>query len=228
MIKYILQILITIVLVILFLFGCSRNDGKSNNSSQDTVESGTTVSRLSYSDSLDLTHIEVDWSRVLIAWREYLNNPSEINGDTLYSLIPRNSWFRNDSAYNNAFYIMYSHLYVIDSLVHLQNRMAVKIGFKLFNISDGAFSEDLDQMLGSLICKNPQMFLEELNSRKNITSRFDALLGNLGEEYRVNKDSEQAELKRRIEALNTVKPKNLVNLRDRCILELKNQLDEYK
>jgi len=78
--------------------------------------------------------------------------------------------------------------------------MAVRIAFRMYNMSDGAFSEYLDQMLGSLITINPQMFLEELKPRFKITERFDALVGNLGEKYVDNEDSSR--LKRSVELMH--------------------------
>jgi hypothetical protein len=217
-------IIVTFLLMIISFYGCSKNENKSNKTGRDSTIKINTVSQMSSSDSLFMMHIEVDWSGLLIAWRQYVSNPSGVNADTLYFYLPTNHWFQQDSAYAKTFDIIYDSLFIVEKLMQKQNRIAVKIAFRLLNISDGAFAEDLCSSLGSFIKINPQMFLEELELQWQPNTGLEQLGNNLGEEFLSNEDSSRAEYKRRIDALNSVTIPELKKYRDRCVFELELKL----
>jgi hypothetical protein len=107
-------------------------------------------------------------------------------------------------------------------------RESVRKLFSLLEYSDGAVTEDIDIALGATICKRPRLFLEEMK-RSGIATReayLPGLLGNLGEEFVDRYDAQAEELSNRRTALLTVTAPELVLLRDRCIQELDQQIQD--
>ena len=93
------------------------------------------------------------------------------------------------------------------------------MAFKMMNIADGGFAEDLDIMLGQLIRVDPRLFLGELKrSGRTVTG---GLVGNFGGEYVDKMKAQQLEITMRIAALQSVRDPELRAIRDRCVKELK-------
>ncbi len=153
------------------------------------------------------------------AWNAYLENPSPVRGERLYALLPRNrEQAREFDARCRE--ILYSKVWSLQNRVNHQERIAVKIGFRMLSLSDGDLGESLDQILGSLIRRNPTMFLEELAIHREFVLRLDGLLRNLGDEFVDQPSKVRGELDRRIASLRRVQKKALRSLRDECIAEL--------
>ena len=114
----------------------------------------------------------------------------------------------------------------IEKHIHAGDRNAVKAGFRLFNISDGWYSHRLDMALGDLIRINTKLFLEELKSHRNITFviRRGPPVYPSGDEYVDNFEAQKSEIKLRIKALESIKDKDLIEIRDECIKDLKESL----
>ena len=158
-----------------------------------------------------------------VAWEAYLNRPSRANGEQLYRLLP-NSHDRSIVSDSSSFWTIYGSVWSLKDLVTKEQRIAVRIAFKLFAICDGDFCESLDQILGSLIRINPSMFLEELSNHRSLVGSLGGLVGNLGDEF-VDQESKSArERKLRISSLKRVQKASLRSLRDECIVALKRGL----
>jgi hypothetical protein len=176
--------------------------------------------------SQDSASSRLDWNKLSIAWQGFLSNPTKTNGTKVCLLLPSKHYgiTEPDSVYHKSWDSLYENLYKLEALVISQRRIAVKVAFSLFPISDAAFTETLDQMLGKLIQINPRMFLEELSSHRNLVGALGGLLGNLGEEFVDNIEAQNSEIKLRIRALKSVKIKMLSSVRDECIAELQTQI----
>jgi hypothetical protein len=156
------------------------------------------------------------------AWKAYLENPSPVRGERLYALLPRSIEQAQDVD-STCREMLYSKIWSLQDRVNLQERIAVKIGFRMLSLSDGDFTESLDQILGSLIRRNPTMFLEELAIHRELVIRLDGLLGDFGYAFVDQPIKERRELGRRIASLRSVRKKALRALRDECIAELIRQ-----
>ena len=157
------------------------------------------------------------------AWTTYLAHPSKTNGERLYKLLPqsREQAREFDSACRKS---LYARVGSLRARVDKQERIAVKVPFRLFTVSDGEFGESLDQILGSLIRRNPTMFLEELNIHRSLVPGLGGLLGNLGDEFVDQTSKRQRELGLRIASLRSVQKKALSSLRNECIAKLTSRL----
>jgi hypothetical protein len=167
-----------------------------------------------------------EWNKLGAAWQKFISNPIESNGLRVYSLLPNENYgiVEPDSAFHNTWESIYDNLYKLESLVQKQNRIAVKVSFKLYSISDADFTETLDQILGRLIRTNPKLFLEELKLHRELVGNLSGILGNLGEKFVDEEDLSKKEIIKRIQSLEKVKSKSLIGIRDECIIELKSQI----
>ncbi|WP_329743343.1 hypothetical protein [Dyella sp. A6] len=104
------------------------------------------------------------------------------------------------------------------------NRTAVRTVFSLN--TDGASAEAQDIVLGKLIKVNPKMFLEELQRSQFAGCKLcmPGLLGNLGYDYVDHPAAQLRELRARKAALLTVHNKPLLQLRNKCIAALEQQI----
>ena len=63
------------------------------------------------------------------------------------------------------------------------DRQAIRLAFSLTSVADGAYEEDLEIILGSLLRINPKLFIDVLTEFYNTFAEIDGLVGNEGEVY---------------------------------------------
>ena len=173
----------------------------------------------------------IDWDKILNAAHIYFASPTSENAFEFYTVLPKTQvrGEARETEFSKVFYYIDGNLDVLERQVLKADRNAVKVAVRLFTISDGAFSEWLDSMLGDLIRVDPKMFLEEIREfpwRNNYKDFKEWLLrrGNqlcngriLDVESKASDKTKRKELELRIIALDTVKDANLADLRDECI-----------
>ena len=123
----------------------------------------------------------------------------------------------------------------LEAIVRKGNLVQFNILYRLYYISDGAYSEYLSILIGSLIESNPKNFLIAAEKNYNIIQLIGGLgpiVGNLGYEY-VDKFKQQLSiLKKRKKAINNVKIKEDDNIstsiKELCISELDYQINRRK
>lgn len=165
------------------------------------------------------------------AWHSFQQTPSSENAFKLYQSLPDNP----DSARNvylsqqKVLQSIYEDFKVLEYQVLTQDRNSVKVAFRLISLSDGDFTETICIVLGRLIKINPQMFLQELKTEiktnRKLIKILSGLVSNLGEQYINSHDASLIELEARIKALQLIKDKNLLAIRDECIAVLKETLN---
>lgn len=175
--------------------------------------------------------LQVNWDHIMKAAEAYVANPSSENALQLFNSIPESqipASYRHEEFEKVSFYIFEKVLVRLYDLVIQADRNAVKAWIRLYAISDGAFSEDLNDGMGDLIQVDPKMFLEELNfyPDKNLKKYIEVgyMVCNgvhlfkltTAETYETTKEAIK-ELELRIRALETVIDANLLQLRNDCI-----------
>jgi hypothetical protein len=185
-----------------------------------------TVIQVGIALSQTQTNSVLEWNKLGVAWHQYISNPIESNGLKVYSLLPNEEYgiTEPDSVFYNTWYSIYENLDKLESLVKIQNRIAIKVAFKLYSISDADFTESLDQILGRLIRINPKLFLEALKLHRELVGDLGGILENLGNKFVDEEDLSKKEIKKRIQSLEKVKVKSLIGVRDESIIELKTRL----
>ena len=93
------------------------------------------------------------------------------------------------------------------------------MAFRLYTISDGAFTEELDIILGVLINIDPKLFLLELKTHLHLVY-LSGLTCNFNYEENVAKSVIEAD--KRIKSLKSINDNELIETRDKCIKELNN------
>jgi hypothetical protein len=114
----------------------------------------------------------LDWKALDAAFTQYVNNPSNETSRAISGLLPLGGRVKRSA---NAYDVdttekIYSQLNKIDRRVRSGRPDALEVAFALFEISDGAFSEELSDMLGASVEQDPHSFLMALKvNRKRIS-----------------------------------------------------------
>ncbi len=168
----------------------------------------------------------VAWDQVLSCWNAYLEYPSTQNAALLYELLPERAVCnRTDSLCGVAIDSLYNELAMLERQVRAGDKIAVAVAFRLMAIADGEFAEWLCIMLGQLIRPTPRLFLEQLKEHEHLVTRLDCLVGNQGYEFVDRWQAMELETELRIEAIEGVEDSSLTEVRDKCLTELRSQLD---
>jgi hypothetical protein len=186
------------------------------------------------------------WEKAYAAAQTYFSNPSSENADRLYRLLPDRRLpgldFTGEVRLSGFFYnggSRESHLDILIKRAGEGDPRALDICFRLINISDGAFGEDLVYDLGTVIPTQPRLFLEKLLANQGLTEPpvlelLDGILHPVGwweirdddPDHVKYKELRNTRIDIRIKALKTVQNPQLRELRDRCISILEKMRDE--
>lgn len=171
-----------------------------------------------------------DWPALKFAFRKYVEYPSKENASHVITLLPeKHVRYTGTKEEKETLDYIYSwdQLGMLERQVISRNREAVRLAFKLHSIADGAFSEDLDIMLGILVRIDSKLFLEELKLAKPDDQSLSSSISNYGSVYVDRLKARCYETKSRISALEGVKETSLVELRNKCIGELKKSEKQF-
>ncbi len=152
------------------------------------------------------------------AWLTYTSNPSSRNAKVIYQILSSEDF--HGPVKSKAFE---GGLSVLAREIEKSHRDAVKVAFRLYSVSDGHFGEELAIMLGTLIRRNPTLFLQEFKIHRDIVTRVDALVGNLGPQFVDQLDAQRKEIHRRITALRSVQDSSLAGVQAECIEQLEDR-----
>jgi hypothetical protein len=123
--------------------------------------------------------------------------------------------------------LFYTNSQILERQVISGDVESVRLAFRLFSITDSAYTEELDILLGKLIRINPNLFLRELVANQDLIGTLDGLLGNIGEEYVDRPKAQCLENRLRLKALQSVTDLTLRRKRDECVNELDRQWQTY-
>jgi hypothetical protein len=157
------------------------------------------------------------WKRISDAIDAYAKSPSNETAQVAIDIIPGQPVaFTNSPEETRANDIIYSErvMTVLKARIRIKDQESVRLAFKLMNIADGAFAEDLETYLGQLIPIDPSLFLSELK-HSNRTD-IDGLVGNLGDSFSDHFREQCSELNRRRRALRAVSDLDLQSAKDRA------------
>ena len=183
---------------------------------------------LNFSADQENTKQTTNWATVREAFEAYCKSPSADNANKILAALPNN--FSNREGDFDQWVSAVNYVYkgqpfrVMDELVRKGDKLALRVACKTLFMSDAAFGEDLCGLIGRAIRVNPRLFLEEIKLSSLDSDILGSILaGNIdADEYRpevVNK-----EIQLRIKSLKTVNRPDLLELRDVCIIKLKESL----
>lgn len=174
---------------------------------------------------------KVDWTNIKKQFDIYLNYPSTENAHKFYETLPKSEQPESSEMGAQVTSYIFHNFEMVEKQVWSSDRNSVKVAFRLYNISDGAFAEWIQSALGEFIRINPKLFLEELKNHLNIGrfsgGDFPVLQGNMSI-YSRRDAAYQYELEMRIKALMSVKDKALISVRDRCVEQIRDYIERKK
>jgi len=173
----------------------------------------------------------ISWDNSLKTAKAYFNYPSTENALRFYNNLPafnvEVAEIKDTKNFLDLIHYLDENLPILSREMNISDRNAMKVAFRLMNISDGTLAESLDAALGDLIRINPRMFLEELLSCPN--REYIKEIGypvTSGGLYYVGQwpQVEKYELEMRLKALETVKDSGLLGIRDICVALIEDEL----
>lgn len=163
----------------------------------------------------------IDWKGLDEAWNAYFIAPSEDGAGKMLALLPEKEKILDIKDGFASINSISEHLGVLEGEIYSGNPNAIKLGFRLYTISYGAFEVGLIKILGNLIAFNPRMFLQELGENRALFPNLEPLLGSYLRDTQEDEVARELERKLRIKALESVEEKPLKSLRNECIKVLK-------
>jgi len=179
------------------------------------------------------------WKNAYQAAKTYFSKPSPDNAEKFYKALPDKRLpsldFKGLVRLGDLIYGSYDNFSILEKNMEEGEPSAVDVGFRLINIADGAFAEDLTDALGKILPRHPRLFLQKLLAHQGKTEpTVFYLLNDLlcptawGE---IQEDEEEAEykeliktrLKICIKALESVGDPELKEIRDKCLSILKKR-----
>ena len=118
---------------------------------------------------------------------------------------------------------IYENLLPLEARILKGDQQSLNLAIRLFTIVGGAFSEDLDIILGKAIRPYPKQFLTAL-ATASYKPELLGLLGNCGEEFVDRQVARCKELTKRKAAIQRVHSLELQKVKLRCIDELSQQV----
>ena len=164
---------------------------------------------------------EPRWAHIARRVEAYAAHPSTENARSALSVIPvKQVSFSGYSAETEANQSIYAEkpMSVLEKQVQKRHQASVALAFRMMNIADGAFAEDLDIIVGKLITIDPALFLEELQNANK--SDLDGLVLNLDDTYVDEMKKTCAEWLLRKKALQGVEVPGLQKIKKRAIATL--------
>jgi hypothetical protein len=165
------------------------------------------------------------WDKFESAFEYYLANPTHANALNAYNLFPDLIETKDYPSKAISECIMYT-TNELETIIAKGDRDALRLGFRLYKISDGAYQESLDWTIGGLIIDNPILFLEELNNYRHSFCDLYGLVGNNGPESYGNDKIYWGLTEKKIESLKKINIPELNNLRKECLEYLSRSYKE--
>jgi hypothetical protein len=170
---------------------------------------------------------DIQWHRIASEYYNFVKSPIGTSALPLIALLPKTDlpYTGNESEQQAKTYI-YDNLLPLEARILKGDQQSIRLGFCLYPISGGDFTETLDIILGESIRPYAKLFLSELKNAKLIAELLPGLLGNCGDAFVDKPEAERKELRQRLRAIQQVHNPELQTVRQRCVDELVRQVNK--
>jgi hypothetical protein len=176
--------------------------------------------------SKKISRQNVEWEKIREAFKAYCASPSADSANKILSIMPKK--FDNSTTNFDEWASTVDSIYrgepfkVLKDLVRKGDEFAILVAFSTLVISDGAFAEELSDLIGESLGVNPTAFLEGakiLIENPQATSVFlkEILAGGF---YADSDTVFKQKMQMRIKLLETITRPDLLNIRDICVKEM--------
>jgi hypothetical protein len=172
----------------------------------------------------------LNWDKALAAYNAYVDYPSPDNAKALLAALPTDRLYAAIGDKNRAI----KNIFSIDAFPILSeeafsgDRIVIEIYFRLLNVADGYYTELVLSTLGRVARNQPQLFLELLVTYKD--ARNIKIHGYpvsfVGDGHNVHPEAARYILEKRIEALETVKDPKYAEIKEACIKQLREAINQ--
>ncbi len=180
---------------------------------------------LSLTMSIGLNAKDYNGNKLKAKYKAFLKNPGNWEQQELLKVLPNK---RATIDKHQVLDYIFMNLLPLEELAQQGNPTAMNILFKIIYLTDGAYTSQLNIILGATITSHPEVFLKTLAKNQQLIVKYemiDSLLGNLGTEFVDELEKSLIELERRYLAIRQTKnvPEKIKSL---CLYELSKQIYE--
>jgi hypothetical protein len=166
-----------------------------------------------------------DWTAISSAATIYSKAPSASAAASLLVLLPGRQLNATERAPEEVHDQLYSLLPVLAPRIAAGQDLDIRLCFQLIYISDGAFTEELLAVLGTVAGQHPDAYLNELlRARPGLAPLIDPIRSVTFTYPEQESKVSVSELRARERALRTVRTRELQPLRDECLRLLEQEL----
>ena len=177
---------------------------------------------------VEQTDLVLHWDKILISYNKYIDFPSQENAEELLASLPIDA---PDKRIGDAEVVL-KEIFSAESYVilaqeaHSGDRIAVEIYFRMLNITDGLYAENIESGLGFIVRNHPRLFLEMLmkykHNRRLRSGGYPVSFIGIG--HNMHARAAIHILQKRIDAIRSVKDLKYTDLKIDCIQQLRDAM----
>jgi hypothetical protein len=172
----------------------------------------------------------INWDKIKSSFDAYLEYPSPENAKAFLDTLPKDKIKNEKGDGSKVLYYIFTfrNYAILENEIWAGDRYSTEAAFRLINVADGGFAEDLHMTLGALVRINPRLFLEVLYEYKNAwyVKYTGYPVDMVGPGYEDRTKTRIYEYRMRIKALESVKdPKYWVIIKA-CVRQLNEAIME--
>jgi hypothetical protein len=187
---------------------------------------------------VQIEEIKAFWANAYKVAEAYFSQPSPENAKRLYMALPDKRLpsldFKGMVRLIDLIFNFGSHFSLLEKSMEDGDPLAIDVGFRLINISDGASGEAIVHAIGEILPKHPRLFLQKLLAHRfktepEVFELLKSILNPVGwweipeddNDLVKYKELLSARLALRIKALESVNDPELKEIRDFCLGKLR-------
>lgn len=166
----------------------------------------------------------IDWDKIKSSFDAYLEYPSPENAKAFSDTLPTDYIKVDTETANKVVDYIYTfrNYAILENEIWAGDRYSTEAAFRLLNIADGGFAENLHMTLGALVRINPKLFLQVLYEYKDLWlfkyRGYPVYM--VGPGYRERTKARIYEYRMRIKALESLKDPKYLEIKEACISRL--------
>lgn len=166
--------------------------------------------------------VSIDMNNFGAAWRAYIAAPGADKASTLIGILPNGqAEVEVDSAVRT---LINTDLHILEREMLAGERNSLRLGFRLFSISDEELKNSLIKLVGYMLRYKAKLFLEELQANEFFVPDLELLLTSYKLSHPEDYAQQKLELNIRLKALGYIEEKELKEIKKKCLKILQAQV----
>lgn len=176
----------------------------------------------------------LNWDSVILAYDRFLDGPSPENAASLARLLPRDvpdvGMITGDKAAALDHILSAENFGILSIEAELGNKHSIVVLFRLLNFADGFYGEEILGALGIVVRSQPRVFLEVMseNQDASLIRQFGPPVSYPSYAYNNHRGAFRYDLEKRMEALRSIKVRELADMKKVCLKRLAEELKGLK